>query len=204
VYSLVVRPDRAALERRIRECLDARDLAAAATEALKGYGAEILGYLVSIVRDESAASDVFGEFCEDLWRGIAGFRGHSSFRTWAYKLAWNAARMHQRDPFRRRVRRLATSEYSRLADRLRASSLRHSSAAAADRLTKLRESLKPDEQTLLILRVDRCLSWNEIAQVLSEGEDAPPGVAALRKRFERLKERLLRLAAEEGLTESGR
>ena len=195
---------RALLEARIGAHLEAGELARAATEALQGYGPEILGYLVSLLRDEFAASEVFADFSEDLWKGLAGFRRLSSFRTWAYKLAWNAAQMFWRDPFRRRVRRLATSEYSLLAERLRVSSLRqHSLAEKVDRLAKLRESLQADEQTLLILRVDKGLSWKEVAQVLAESEDAPPDVGALRKRFERLKERLLRLAEKEGLVESG-
>jgi RNA polymerase sigma-70 factor, ECF subfamily len=194
--------DRAALEARIRQHLELGHLAEAATEALKGYGAEILGYLVSVLRDESAASEVFADFCEDLWKGMGGFRKESSFRTWAYKVAWNAAQMFWRDPFRRRVRRLETDEYSLVAEQVRASSLRRDPLAAADRLTKLRESLKPDEQTLLILRVDKRLSWKEIALVLAETEDAPPDVGALRKRFERLKERLVRMAEEEGLLDS--
>ncbi len=119
------------------------------------------------------------------------------------RLAWNAAQQFWRDPFRRHVRRLATSEYSLLADSLRASSLRRDPDAAADRLASLRESLEPEEQTLLILRVDRGLSWKEIATVLAESEDAPPDAVALRKRFERLKERLLRLAKKEGVLDSG-
>jgi RNA polymerase sigma-70 factor, ECF subfamily len=195
-------PDRAALEARIGEHLESGQLAHAATEALKGYGPEILGYLSSVLRDRTAASDVFADFSEDLWRGIAGFRKESSFRTWAYKLAWNAAQKFWRDPFRRRGRRLATSEYSQLADRLRVSSLRRDPHVAADRLARLRELLKPEEQSLLILRVDRGLSWKEIAIIVAEAEDAPPDAAALRKRFERLKERLLRLAKKEGVLDS--
>ncbi len=145
---------------------------------------------------------MFADFCEDLWKGIAGFRKQSSFRTWAHKVAWNAAQMFWRDPFRRRVRRLATSEYSLVAERLRVSSLHRDSLTAADRLAKLRESLRPDEQTLLILRVDKGLSWKEIAHVLAASEDASPDVGALRKRFERLKERRVRMAEKEGLIES--
>ncbi len=194
--------DRVALEVRIRQRLEQGHLAEAATEALKGYGAEIFGYLVVVLRDESAASDVFADFCEDLWKGIAGFRKQSSFRTWAYKVAWNAAQMFWRDPYRRRVRRLATNEYSMVAEQLRVTSLRRDPLAASDRLAKLRASLTPDEQTLLILRVDKGLSWKEIALVLAESEEAPPDVGALRKRFERLKERLVRMAEKEGLLES--
>ena len=37
----------------------------------------------------------------------------------------------------------------------------------------------------------------EIAEVLAESDAPPPDPAALRKRYERLKERLVRLAAEE-------
>ena len=189
------------LEARIRQHLELGHLAEAATCALTGYGAEILGYLVCVLRDESAASDVFADFCEDRWKGIAGFRKQSSFRTWAYKVSWNAAQMFWRDPFRRRVRRLATGEYSLVAERLRVSSLHRDPLAAADR-AKLRESLKPDEQTLLILRVDKGLSWKEIAHLLADAEDVPLDVGALRKRFERLKERLVRMAEKECLLES--
>lgn len=194
--------DRAALEDSIARRLESGDAAGAATEALRGYGPEIRGYLGSILRDDSAAADVFADFCEDLWRGLPGFRRQSSLRTWAYKIAWNAAQMFWRDPYRRRVRRLETSEYSKLADELGQSSVRPDPRVAADRLARLRETLKPDEQTLLILRVDKGLSWKEIAQVLTQDEDDDedaPGAAALRKRFERLKERLLKLAEKEGL-----
>ncbi len=70
----------------------------------------------------------------------------------------------------------------------------------ADRLLKLRESLDREEQTLLILRVDKAMAWEEVAEVLrTDGE--PATTAALRKRFERLKEKLGRLAREQGLIE---
>jgi RNA polymerase sigma-70 factor (ECF subfamily) len=65
---------------------------------------------------------------------------------------------------------------------------------------KLRESLDHEEQTLLILRVDKGMPWEDVAEVMrADGEPATP--AALRKRFERLKEKLGRLAREQGLIE---
>ena len=53
--------------------------------------------------------------------------------------------------------------------------------------------LPVNDRTLLILRVDRRMSWLEIAEIL--GEDPDPAAlkrrsVALRKRFERLKESL--------------
>ena len=58
---------------------------------------------------------------------------------------------------------------------------------------KLREELTEEEQTLLILRVDRNLDWREVADILEIEEPA------LRKRFERLKDKLRRLAKERGI-----
>lgn len=67
-----------------------------------------------------------------------------------------------------------------------------------DRLARLRSALDPEERTLLVLRLDRELSWNEVAEVLSsEGE--PLDSAAVRKRFERVKAKLAKLAREQGL-----
>jgi RNA polymerase sigma-70 factor, ECF subfamily len=187
-------------EARIAACLSAGQLAEAATEGLRAYGPEIGGYLAAILRDRTAAADVFSEFCEDIWRGIARFRRESSFRTWAFAVAWNAARMYRRDPFRRRVQRLETSDYSRLADRLARSSLLHADPLAADRLARLRATLTPFEQSMLILRVDKGLPWREIAEILAE-DGVSPDPATLRKQFERLKDRLLDQAAREGLAD---
>ena len=47
-------------------------------------------------------------------------------------------------------------------------------------------------------RVWQALSWNEVAEVLSEEGD-PVDSAAVRKRFERVKEKLAKLAKAEGL-----
>ena len=60
--------------------------------------------------NDADAGDAFSSFCEDLWRGIAEFRGDASFKTWAYKLAWHAALRNLRDPHKRLRRALATNE----------------------------------------------------------------------------------------------
>jgi RNA polymerase sigma-70 factor, ECF subfamily len=70
-------------------------------------------------------------------------------------------------------------------------------------IERLRAMLTPEERTLLVLRLDRDLSWREVAIVLEEEQGEPVEEAALRKRFERVKERLVRLARDEGLVEEG-
>jgi RNA polymerase sigma-70 factor (ECF subfamily) len=157
---------------------------------IRDYGPELLGYLTAIMRNDDWARDVFAQFCENMWRGLPAFRRECSVRTWCYVLAWNAGRRFDRDEYRRRVRRLETSEVGKLAQQVTSMSLRVDRGVAE----RLRASLDPYEQTLLILRVDRGLSWDEVTCVLSSPED-PVNKDALKKRFERVKARLRTLAA---------
>jgi RNA polymerase sigma-70 factor (ECF subfamily) len=73
-----------------------------------------------------------------------------------------------------------------------------------DRLTRIRESLPPADQTLLVLRIDRGLEWNELARILCDDEAADDEAlkreaARLRKRFQLLKAQLVDRAKREGL-----
>ncbi|MBL4686263.1 MAG: sigma-70 family RNA polymerase sigma factor [Nannocystaceae bacterium] len=202
---------REALELEIREACDDARLREAATHAIKGYGPEILGYLAAMTRSESDAAEVFSTFCEDLWRGLPGFRWASSFRTWSYALARHALSRYGRDPSRRPARNLALSEADEvfeLAERVRSTTMVHLRTAVKNEFAVLREKLEPDDRTLLVLRVDRRMAWSEIARVMWEEDGEPDSdglkrnAAALRKRFERAKERLRRLAKEANLLKS--
>jgi RNA polymerase sigma-70 factor (ECF subfamily) len=178
--------------------LERGDLSGAATHAIRTLGPRIHGYLRAVLRDDGDAAEAFAGFAEDLWRGLPGFRRECAFETWAFRLAWRAALHVKDDAYRRRGRRLDTSAASRLADEVRRSSLAEVERQSAA-LERLRAALTPEERSLLVLRIDQRLAWEEVATVMSaEGERVEAG--ALRKRFERLKERLARLAAESGLT----
>jgi len=183
-------------EARIRALLAAGDARGAATEAMRGLGPRIFGYLRSVLRDDTDAGDAFSLFGENLWRGIETYRGEASFRTWAYRIAWNAALAVRDEAWRRHGRRLETGEASRLAEEIRTTAARVERQKTA--LDELRETLTPEEQTLLVLRIDQELAWDEIAVVLGK-DGSPVESVTLRKRFERLKERLAVLARERGL-----
>jgi RNA polymerase sigma-70 factor, ECF subfamily len=178
--------------------LDAGDHRAAAEAIVRDYGPQILGYLTSVLRNDADAADVFSQFTEDLWRGLPGFRRECPVRVWAYRLAWHAAARHLRDPYRARGRRLETTELSRIAEEVRSSMLLGRREARQRSIDKLRARLAPDEQTLLVLRLDRDLSWRDVAAVLAVDGEALDE-AALRKRFERLKDKLAQMAKDEGL-----
>jgi len=186
------------LEKAIAGHLSTGDLTAAATAALKGLGPQILGFLASTLSDDDAAFDVFSHFSEELWKSIATFRGDSSFKTWAYKLVMHSVGRYRRDPHRRRGRPLASSEVSAIALQVRELTPPYRRTEIKDRFAVLREQLEAGDQTLLFLRVDQNLSWNDVASVMSEGGE-PVEASALRKRFERVKARLKELAASDGL-----
>ena len=195
------RPPASQLEQEIGRHLDAGDLAAAATAALEGYGPQILGYLAVVLRSEEDAGEVFGRFAEELWKAIGGFRREASFRTWSHRVAWSCARRFLEDPYRRLGRRLLTQEVSGLAERVRSSTAPYLREAVQGRVALLRKDLTAEEQTLLVLRLDRKLGWREVALVLAEEGKEPPDDAALRKRFERIKGKLKKRAREAGMLE---
>jgi RNA polymerase sigma-70 factor (ECF subfamily) len=145
-------------------------------------------YLDTLLRVEGDAGDAFSFWAESVWSGLPGFRGDASLRTWAFRLAYRAALTVVDHAWRRRVRRFETGEASRLA-----ATLRTASAVRVERqrrkLDALISKLPADQQTLLALRFDHGLSWDEIAAVLStETRGVDPKTLA--KRYERLKARL--------------
>ncbi len=197
---------RAELESRIRAAFDAKDFAGAATVAIRGYGSELFGFLIGLASDEQVASDAFAAFCGDLWRDLPRFRWESSFRTWAYMLArhqlYRAAR--ERGKRRREVTPSDAPEVARLAAEVRTSTLEHLRTETKDAFSALRARLDPDDQMLLVLRVDKNMEWRDVARVLGGDKDNAAldrDAAALRKRFERVKARLRTLAKEAGLME---
>jgi RNA polymerase sigma-70 factor (ECF subfamily) len=191
------------LEHRIQKLLAGGDLRGAATKAIEGYGPEVFGFLATLVRDPSDASDVFSQACEDLWQGLARFERRCSMRTWFYTLARHAAARFRRAPHRRAGRRVPLSEVTEVANRVRTGTLRYLRTEAKDGVAKIRDALQEDDRTLLVLRVDRGLSWKDIARVLAADDPSDPVLdreaARLRKRFQIVKGEIRSRAKEAGL-----
>src|ERR1700733_11025484 len=84
------------LERSVRERCERGQHEAALETLLRGYGAELYGFLVALHHDEAEAADAFSRLSEDLWKGLPGFSWECSLRTWSYVLARNASSRHRR------------------------------------------------------------------------------------------------------------
>jgi len=199
-----------ALEQEIRHLCGLGHMEAAATGALRGYGPQIFGLLVALHRDEEEAADVFSAFSEDLWRGLARFEWSCSFRTWAYTLARNASSRHKKHANRRARRDMPLSGHPALSaveQQVRTETLPFLRTDAKRKMAALRQALSDEDQLLLILRVDKQLSWEDLARVMlgssePQAADALKKEAArLRKRFQLVKERLIDRSRREGLLE---
>jgi RNA polymerase sigma-70 factor (ECF subfamily) len=192
------------LEGRIAGLLAAADLRGAATLSIEGYGPEVLGFLVVLLRNEDDASEVFALATEDLWAGLGRFEGRCSLRTWFYTLARNAASRLRRSAERRAAGRKVSLEFvADLAERVRSQTLPHLRTDVKDRVASIRDSLPEDDRALLVLRVDRDMSWTDVARIYAEDdaseEELARVAARLRKRFQSIKEEIRRRARQSGL-----
>ncbi len=200
--------DRTAIETLIRTAWDSGDHERAAALTIEHYGPELLGFLINLTRDVPVANEMFGQFSENFWRSWHRFEWRCSVRTWVYKLARRAA-IHQLERDRRNEQHAMPlgSQVSLAVERVRTATLAYQRTDVKDRFQELRAQLPEEDQALLILRVDRDLSWLELAEIML-GPEADPGseqlkteAARLRKRFQLAKTRLRELVEEAGLLE---
>jgi RNA polymerase sigma-70 factor (ECF subfamily) len=191
-----MREDDAEIEARLAALLDAGDTSAAATLLLRGYGRPVAGYLVSLLRSEEAASEVYSIFSEDVWSGIPRFERRCPARVWALTVARHAAVRFVLARKRRERRELLFSRIPLgieppLAERTPTPMYRRSEAAA--RVSALRAALNRRDRELLTLRVDQRLAFKDIAQITrpaAKSEELSREAARLRKRYQLVKAQL--------------
>ncbi|HEY0989087.1 MAG TPA: sigma-70 family RNA polymerase sigma factor [Kofleriaceae bacterium] len=190
------------LDEEIRALLEAGDVRRATTRALQELGPQVLGFLSGALGDDDA-DEVFSRLSVRLWKSLAGFQSRCALRTWIYVLARQEIGRYQR---RARKHVNGRVPISQLADVLEDVRLRTRTTVVAERqrtVSKLRAELPIEDRTLLILRVDRRLSWDEVAlafvadpETCTEA-DKKRECARLRKRFQLIRERLVKRAREE-------
>lgn len=194
-------------EARVRAACTIGNHDLAATLGLELYGREIFSFILARSPSYDEGSDIFSQFSEDLWKSLPAFEWRSSLRTWAYRLARQAAFQHKRRE-KRHANAAPLSQLSRLSaavEQVRSATREHLRTETKTRFQALREQMSPEDQTLLILRVDRQMSWRDLATVMlpnnepSTEETLKREAARLRKRFQIAKEELRAMADRAGL-----
>jgi len=201
--------ERAAVEAAIRASCEAGDFRAATTRALEAYGPEVLSFLIARTRSETDGEEAFALGAEDLWKSLPTFAFRCSVRSWLYTLGRNAANRLALAPHNRRNRNVTYTGQaaSAVIAQARSATEIHKRTDVKQKIRELREQLPLEDQTLLILHIDRGLPWRELAVIMHEdGANLDEAAisresARLRKRFERVRTTLRDLAVEAGLLE---
>ena len=170
---------------------------------LRDHGSEIFGWMLASL-SETDAADAFSLFSEDLWKSLGRYDARCSLRTWCYMLARHAVSRVARAarlaaPAGGEIVPLSQVRVSRIAAERRERTAHHLRTDVKARVRSLRAHLDADDQTLLVLRVDKDLAWRDISMVFL-GPDATEAeltrhAALMRKRFERIKVKLRALVS---------
>jgi RNA polymerase sigma-70 factor (ECF subfamily) len=179
----------------------------AATVAIKGYGPELLSFICTMLHDHDTATELFAQACEELWKSLPRFSGRSLFKTWFFAIGRHTCLHHLKKMKKGRGQRSlsALGTCFALMDHHRSPTLPFLKTEFKDGLRNLRQCLSDEEKTLLALRIDQGLSWDEIAQVMIGPEKHPSAevihhrARRYRKRMERITSRLRTLALAQGL-----
>jgi RNA polymerase sigma-70 factor, ECF subfamily len=175
----------------LRPLLRAERFMEATTLVLRTLGPEILGFLSAVLGNVDG-DEVFAAFSESLWRSLASYRSQCGIRTWAYMLARQQISRHRKGARRHQQPQVRISE---LADVLQ--EVRKTYTTRRATLTRLRNELSIEDRELLILRIDRELSFDEIALLFVEDPSTADAqalrreAARLRKRFQLIKDQLM-------------
>lgn len=161
---------------------------------LQRLGGELYGYVLGITRDPDVAADAFQTFSLRAWKSLPSYRQEGSLRGWLYTVARNAAYRTLEDTHRRRADAFGTGEQEQLpAKWTRTATAQWQKTSEKNRLWSVIDTFPPEDREVLILRLGRKMTWNQIAEIIEPCDDKIQQrryAATLRKKFERLKKKL--------------
>jgi RNA polymerase sigma-70 factor (ECF subfamily) len=180
-------------EAAIRRLCEAGDLQAARACAVEAYGPQVLGFLVTMLRSERDARFVFDDACSAFGAQVASLEPRFSFRTWLYALARRAAGDFRRPstppPPTPAPAPSPDEDPSDAIPPSRTESWGPPSPPGTP--AAIRDGLTAEDRALLVLRIDRGMTWDEIAQIF--------GASDLEARFRALVDEIRAQAAAAGL-----
>ena len=171
-------------------------------------------HLTGVLDDNASADEVFSELSFQLWKSFKSFKSRCAVKTWVFLLVHHEIGRFVKGKRRRERGRVPISELEDVVEVVR-SRTRPTLVAARTELTRVRAELPLEDRMLLILRMDRELSFKQIALLFAAGlasldetgdlqELANSGApellgdaelkresARLRKRYELVKKRLI-------------
>ncbi len=134
----------------------------AVSHLIERYEREIFYYIYRMTGHTEDARDLTQEVFIKVFKGISGFNGKSSFRTWLYKIATN----HTLNFLTRRLPSGSASLLKDLADPSPTSLAMVERADLQDLLLKAIENLPRQQKAIMTLRIQEEMTYAEIAVVM--------------------------------------
>jgi RNA polymerase sigma-70 factor (ECF subfamily) len=142
----------------------------AMNELVSRFHGNVYRVAFGILRDEDGASDAAQEAFLKAFRGLRGFRGESSFKTWLLTIAANEARGILRKRGRRHEISLDSVGPVRSGEPSAEVSVERSEDAA--RVRELLLQLPEKQRQAVTLRIYEDLSFREIGGIIDSSEGA--------------------------------
>lgn len=139
-------------------------------ELVRRHHATAFRVALGILRDEDAAADATQDAFIKAVRGLQGFRGDSSFRTWLLTITANEARGLLRKRGRRRETELEVAGPLAASQQMPDEALQQ--AQETERVKALLEELPEKQRQAVTLRIFEGLSFKEVGALIGSSEGA--------------------------------
>lgn len=153
---------------------------------IRTFERQIYTYCYYMLKNREEAEDALQEIFIKLYRSIQKYEHQVSFSSWLYKIAY----YHCMDMFRKKSRQKKTLFLQKEIQELEHQHLQEN----IPEVEQLLMSLKLEEKHLVLLRAVEQYSFEEIGQIM----ECKP--ATLRKKYERIRKKLIREKKSRGGT----
>lgn len=141
------------------------------SQLVERYARPLTTMILKMVRDPEEARDISQTAFLKAYEGLNAFMGISSFKTWLYKIAVNAAR----DCLRKRTSPVSIDTVDEVAATDEPAWARLDSARHLQKLREAVEDLPEKQRLTLQLRVYEEMDYKQIARILGGTEGSARG-----------------------------
>lgn len=136
-------------------------------ELVRRHQRPLFAYLYRLAGEPNEAEEMTQAALVKAWKALPGFRGHSSFKTWLYRIATN----HAINRVKRRKPEVELSEFLSAPPEIEPDEV-FRRRQRAELVQAALEQLPPDQRAALAMATWDGMSYREIARALGKTERA--------------------------------
>jgi RNA polymerase sigma-70 factor, ECF subfamily len=137
-------------------------------ELVRAYRADVQRLVRGYVKTDEEAEDLTQQTLMRALRGLDGFRGEASFRTWLHRIAKNLSMNHARD--RSRFQAVSLEEVELITNALGTGKM--AAREARRKLAAAIEKLPPKQRQVVELRLVHEMAFRAVAEIMGSTEES--------------------------------